>query len=79
MHSEYLVSQCGRVHAINCKSNNSSLEVGILCLIAFPESTVRIGNDQHSYLVEVPKELRSGSERVKAFNAFLSILDHEQV
>jgi hypothetical protein len=79
MHSEYLASKCGRVHAINCKSDNSSLEVGILCLITFPESTVRIGDDQHSYLVEVPKELRSGSERVKTFNAFLSILDHEQV
>ena len=79
MHSEYLASKCGRVHAINCKSDSSSLEVGILCLITFPESTVRIGDDQHSYLVEVPKELRSGSERVKTFNAFLSILDHEQV
>jgi hypothetical protein len=29
--------------------------------------------------VELPKELLSGSERVKAFNILLNILSHEQV
>jgi predicted RNA binding protein with dsRBD fold (UPF0201 family) len=30
-------------------------------------------------LVEVPKEFRSSSERVKVFNALLNVLDHEQI
>jgi hypothetical protein len=55
------------------------METGILCLMAFPEETIRIANEDHSFLVEVPKEFRSQSERVKVFNAILNVLDHEQV
>jgi hypothetical protein len=29
--------------------------------------------------VDIPPELRSSHERVKAFNATLTILDHEQI
>jgi hypothetical protein len=47
--------------------------------MAFPEETIRIANEDHSFLVEVPKDFRSQSERVKVFNAILNVLDHEQV
>lgn len=55
------------------------MEAGIVCLIAFSEDTVRLCNDTHKFIVELPKEFRSSSERVKVFNAILNILDHEQV
>lgn len=55
------------------------MEAGILCLIAFPEDTVRLCNDTYKFIVELPKEFRSSSERVKVFNAVLTVLDHEQV
>jgi hypothetical protein len=67
------------MHAINCVYEGASLEIGILCLMAFPEDTIRISSEDHSFLVEVPKEFRSQSERVKAFNAILNVLNHEQV
>ena len=79
MHLDYLRSTDGRVHAINCLYEGASIEVGILCLMAFPEDTIRISSEDHSFLVEVPKEFRSQSERVKAFNAILNVLNHEQV
>lgn len=55
------------------------MEVGILCLVSCQEETIRIFNETDSFIVELPKEFRSGSERVKAFNAVLNILDHEQI
>jgi hypothetical protein len=79
MHLDYLRSTDGRAHAINCLYEGASIEIGILCLMAFPEDTIRISNEDHSFLVEVPKEFRSQSERVKAFNAILNVLNHEQV
>ena len=79
MKIDYLSSGDGAVHAINCFVDGSALEVGILCLISCRESTIRISNDNHSMLVEVPKEFRSSHERVKVFNALLNILDHEQI
>lgn len=79
MQLDYLRSEDGRVHAINCLYEGASIEVGILCLMAFPEETIRISSEDHSFLVEVPKEFRSQSERVKVFNAILNVLDHEQV
>jgi hypothetical protein len=79
MKIDHLHSQDGRVHAINCEVKGNEIETGILCLIAFPENTCRIGNEFHSFLVDIPKMLRSGSERVKAFNTILTVLDHEQV
>lgn len=79
MQLDYLRSEDSRVHAINCLYEGASIEAGILCLMAFPEDTIRISNEDHSFLVEVPKEFRSQSERVKVFNAILNVLYHEQV
>jgi hypothetical protein len=79
MQVDYLWSEDNRFHAINCKINGSSLEVGILCLVSFHGDTVRISNEHHSLIVEVPYELRSKNEKVKAFNTTLNILSHEQV
>lgn len=79
MQLDYLKSADGRVHAINCKKNATSIDIGILCLIAYPESTCRISNEHHHFTVDIPKELRSGSERVKGFNITLTVLDHEQI
>lgn len=76
---DYLCSQDGAVHAINVTKADNCLTIGILCLISCRESTIRISSDHHSFLVEIPKEFRSGHERVKAFNVSLNILDHEQI
>jgi hypothetical protein len=79
MNIDYLWSVDNSVHAINCTLDGASLEAGILCLISCREETLRISNENHSLLVEVPKEFRSSSERVKVFNALLNVLDHEQI
>ncbi len=79
MKTDYLSSSDERVHAINCLYEGNSLEVGILCVIAFPEDTVRLADETNAFTVELPKEFRSGSERVKVFNAILNVLDHEQI
>jgi len=79
MNIDYLWSKDNTVHAINNTLDGASLEVGILCLISCREETIRISNENHSLLVEVPKEFRSSSERVKVFNALLTVLDHEQI
>lgn len=79
MQIDYLKSDDGRVHAINCSSSDGALDIGILCLIACTETTIRITDEHHRFIVEVPREFRSSSERVKAFNASLTILSHEQV
>jgi hypothetical protein len=76
---DYLWSSDERIHAINCLHEGTNLEVGILCLIAFSEDTARLANETNIFIVELPKEFRSGSERVKVFNAVLNVLDHEQV
>jgi len=69
MKIDYLWSADGTVHAINCLIDGTALEVGILCLVSCRETTIRISNDNHSMLVEVPQEFRSSPERVKLFNA----------
>lgn len=79
MNIDYLWSTDGTVHAIDCTIEGTALEVGILCLVSCREETIRITNEQHSLLVEVPKEFRSSYERVKVFNALLNILSHEQI
>lgn len=79
MNIDYLWSTDGTVHAIDCTIEGTALEVGILCLVSCREETIRITNEQHSLLVEVPKEFRSSHERVKVFNALLNILSHEQI
>jgi hypothetical protein len=79
MKIDYLWSADNSVHAINCEIDGMALDVGILCLISCREETLRISNENHSMLVEVPKEFRSSSERVKVFNALLNVLDHEQI
>ncbi len=79
MNIDYLWSEDKTVHAINNALDGTALEVGILCLISCREETIRISNENHSMLVEVPKEFRSHSERVKVFNALLNVLDHEQI
>jgi len=76
---DYLRSSDNTVHAINNEMEGAALQVGILCLISCRETTIRIADDNHSFLVEIPKEFRSSHERVKVFNALLNILDHEQV
>jgi hypothetical protein len=49
MQIDYLWSIDGRCHAINCLYEGASIEVGILCLMAFPEETIRITNEDHSF------------------------------
>jgi len=77
MEIDYLWSSDNTVHAINNKVDGTSLEVGILCLISCREETVRLCNEHHSMLIEVPLQFRSSNERVRVFNALLTILDHE--
>jgi hypothetical protein len=79
MEIDYLWGEDSRVHAINCKKNAAELQVGALCLVSFPGDTARICNEHHIFIVAVPKEFRSSSEKVKAFNVVLDILSHEQV
>lgn len=79
MKLDYLHSSDSTVHAINNEIEGMALQVGVLCLISCRESTIRIADDNHSFLVEIPKEFRSSHERVKVFNALLNILDHEQI
>jgi len=79
MKIDYLWSEDKTVHAINNAIDGSALEAGILCLVSCREETVRLLNENHSMLVEIPKEFRSSNERVKVFNALLNILDHEQI
>jgi hypothetical protein len=79
MNIDYLWSDDKTVHAIDCFIEGTALEVGILCLVSCRETTIRLSNESHSLLVEVPPEFRSNHERVKAFNAMLNILDHEQI
>ena len=79
MKIDYLWSQDSSVHAIHNELEGMALEVGILCLVSCREETIRISNENHSMLVEVPKEFRSSSERVKVFNALLNVLNHEQI
>ena len=55
------------------------MEVGVLCSIALRETTLRITNEHHSFLVDIPEEFRSGGEKVKGFNIVLTVLDNEQV
>jgi hypothetical protein len=76
---DYLRSPDNTVHAINNEIEGMALQAGILCLISCRQTTIRITDDNHSFLVEIPKEFRSSHERVKVFNALLNILDHEQV
>lgn len=79
MQIDYLRSDDNRVHAINCQVVDGEITVGVLCLMAFQETTCRISSDNHSFVVAIPPPFRSGSERVKAFNTTLSTIDHEQV
>jgi hypothetical protein len=79
MQIDLLKSDDGRVHAINCTVEDSALEVGILCLVSCRDSTIRICNENHDFVVELPTEVRSSHERVKAFNVVLNILSHEQI
>jgi hypothetical protein len=79
MKIDYLWSDDRTVHAINNAIEGTALEAGILCLISCREETVRLSNENHSMLVEIPKEFRSSNERVKVFNALLNVLDHEQI
>jgi hypothetical protein len=79
MKIDYLWSKDETAHAINCEMQGTSLFAGILCLVSRQSDTIRIGNEIHSFLVEVPSDFRSGRERVKVFNAALNILSHEQI
>jgi hypothetical protein len=74
---EYLKSERGEVHVINSRVDGPSLEAGILCVFSFAEPTIRISNEQHSFLVELSEDLRSRGEKLKAFNVPLTILDYE--
>lgn len=79
MQIDYLASEDGRVHAINCQFQDDEITIGILCLMAFPETRCRIANNHHAFVVEMPKSFCSGSERVKVFNSTLQVLNHEQI
>jgi hypothetical protein len=76
---DYLSSANGEVHVINAQVDGPTLEAGILCVISFAETTIRIRNEQHSFLIELPEDTRTVGERLKAFNVPLTILDYEQV
>lgn len=76
---DYLQSDNGEVHVINATVDGPTLEAGILCVISFSETTIRISNEQHSFLIELPEDVRAKGERLKAFNVPLAILDYEQV
>jgi hypothetical protein len=79
MQIDYLRNEASSVHAVNCFYGEDGLEIGVLCLFACQETTTRITDEHHSFVVEIPDSFRSGSERVKAFNVTLNVLSHEQV
>jgi hypothetical protein len=79
MDVDFLSNEDGTVYAINSHIDNLSLAVGILCLMPGVQAITRMTDEHHSIVVEIPSELRSSHERVKAFNATLTILDHEQI
>lgn len=76
---EYLKSANGEVHVINAHVDGPTLEAGILCVFSFAEPTIRISNEHVSFLIELPEDLRSRGEKLKAFNVPLTILDHESL
>ena len=76
---DYLQSDNGNVHVINARMDGPTLEAGILCVISFDETTTRIANEQHSFLIELPEDVSTKGERLKAFNVPLTILSYEQV
>jgi hypothetical protein len=76
---DHLQSDGGEVHVINGVMDGPTLEAGILCVISFAETTIRISNEQHSFLIELPEDVRTKGERLKAFNVPLAILNYEQV
>lgn len=67
------------MHVINAKVDGPTLEAGVLCTFSYSEASIRISDDSHSFLIELPEELRSRGDKVKAFNIPLTILDHEPV
>lgn len=79
MQLDYLRSDDSSVHAVNCFYGEGELEIGVLCLFSCQETTIRITDENYAFIVEIPEGLRSGSQRVKAFNVTLSVLGHEQV
>lgn len=76
---EYLKSASGEVHVINARKDGPTLEAGILCVFSYAEPTTRISNEQHSFLIELPEDLRARGDKLKAFNVPLTILDYEPV
>lgn len=76
---DHLKSANGEVHVINASIDGPTLEAGILCVISFAETTIRISNEHHSFLIELPEDVRTKGERLKAFNVPLAILNYEQV
>lgn len=76
---DYLSSANGEVHVINATVDGPTLDTGVLCVISFAEAAIRISNEQHSFLVELPEDMRTRGERLKAFNVPLTILNYEQV
>lgn len=76
---DHLESESGKVHVINARVDGPTLEAGILCVISFSQTTIRISNEQHSFLVELPEDVRTKGERIKAFNVPLAILSYEQI
>lgn len=79
MKIDYLWSEDGRAHAINNFIDGGSMTTGIFCLVSCAKTTLRMINENHAVLIEVPPEFRSSHERVKVFNALLNVLDHEQI
>lgn len=78
-HYDYLCSHDGKVHAINVQVEHATMTVGILCAISMKETTTRISDDHNAFIIDLPKNVLSNGDRVKAFNIELSILSHEQI
>lgn len=76
---EYLKSDHGEVHVINASLDGATMEAGVLCVFSYAESTIRISNEQDSFLVELSDDLRARGEKLKAFNVLLTVLDHESL
>lgn len=79
MNIEYMQSDDGLVHLINCDYEEGSLTAGILCALPGAKDTCRITDGIHVFVVELPAKILSPSDRTKAFNVNLDTLSYEQV
>lgn len=79
MQFDYLISSDGMVHLINVSIDHLSLDAGIACVFPGAETPCRIASGNHRFTIDLPGNLLSRADRIKAFNVSLDLLSYEQV